>query len=150
MFQYKEDKKKLRAKVKLTALFKNAPLQKQRTLKHRNTQNGSKSTSHKSQITNHYLLFPKRSAEMWRQLRRQFFRFWLTSQKSPKSKDVFDIAGRVLSETALNKVDTCIHTYARGAWNAKFHPGLHEWVDVGTYGRMYVRSILSEPIFLDA
>ena len=33
----------------------------------------------------------------------QFFRFWLTSQKNPKSKDIFDIAGRVLPETAVKE-----------------------------------------------
>ena len=47
MFQCKEDKKNLRAKVKLTVLFKTKHL----TLKHRNTQNGSKSTNHKSRTT---------------------------------------------------------------------------------------------------
>ena len=43
----------LRAKLKLTALFNNmrpnTEVQKQRTLKHKNTQNGSKSPNHKSQ-----------------------------------------------------------------------------------------------------
>ena len=29
---------------------------------------------------------------------------WLTSQKNPKPKDVFDIAGRVLFETAVKGV----------------------------------------------
>ena len=47
-FQYKEVKKKLRAKVKLTVLFKNKATNHK---KHRNTQNGSKSTNHKSQTT---------------------------------------------------------------------------------------------------
>ena len=51
-FSKKLDKKKLQAHKKLTALFKNtrpnSGVQKQRALKHRNTQNGSKSTDHKS------------------------------------------------------------------------------------------------------
>ena len=38
-----------------------------------------------------------------RKLKRQASKFWLTSQKNPKSKDVFDIAGRVLSETAVKQ-----------------------------------------------
>ena len=49
MFQCKEVIKNLRAKVKLTVLFKNKA--KQLSLKHRNKQNGSKSTNHKSQTT---------------------------------------------------------------------------------------------------
>ena len=59
MFQCKKVKK-LRAKEKLTPLFKNTrpnfDVQKQQTLKHRNTQNGSKSTSHKSQTMNFFFL----------------------------------------------------------------------------------------------
>ena len=47
--------KKLRAKLRLTALVNNmrpnTEVQKQRTLKYKNTQNGSKSTNHKSQTT---------------------------------------------------------------------------------------------------
>ena len=43
----------LRAKVELTVFFKsmwpNTEVQKQQTFKHRNTQNGSKSTNNKSQ-----------------------------------------------------------------------------------------------------
>ena len=31
---------------------------------------------------------------------------------------------------------------------SKFHPSLHEWMDVHTVGRMYERTILSEPKFL--
>ena len=74
MFQCKKVKK-LRTKEKLTALFKNTrpnfEVQKQQTLKHRNTQNGSKSTNHKSQTMNFFFLTGA-------------FRFWLTSQKNPK------------------------------------------------------------------
>ena len=58
--------KKPRAKLKLTALFNNmrpnTEVQKQRTLKHKNTQNGSKSTNHKSQTTTFcFLRSPLRS-----------------------------------------------------------------------------------------
>ena len=36
---------------------------------------------------------------------------WLTSQKNPKSKDkLFDIAGRVLSETIINSEYTQLQT----------------------------------------
>ena len=44
-------------------------------------------------------LFSKRSVSKHRA-----FRFWSMSQKNPKSKDVFDITGRVLSETAVNNI----------------------------------------------
>ena len=44
-------------------------------------------------------LFPKRSVR-----KHWAFRFWLVSQKNLKSKDVFDITGRVFSETAVNNI----------------------------------------------
>ena len=44
-------------------------------------------------------LFPKRSVRKHRA-----FRFWLMSQKNLKSKDVFDITGRVFSKTAVNNI----------------------------------------------
>ena len=48
---------------------------------------------------------------MWKHVRaevpkqwtlKQAFRFWLMLQKNPKFKDVFDIAGHVLFETAVS------------------------------------------------
>ena len=50
----------------------NSEVQKQRTKKHTKW-----IEIHQSQITNHDLLFPKRSAK-----KRRFFRVWLTSQKN--------------------------------------------------------------------
>ena len=60
MFQCKEDKKNLRAKVKLTVLFKN----KASNLE---TQKNTKRIKiHQSQITNDDLLFPKRFAKTYK------------------------------------------------------------------------------------
>ena len=58
MFQCKEDKKNLRAKVKHTVLFKNkaSNLETQKLTK--------RIEIHQSQITNDDLLFPKRFAKM--------------------------------------------------------------------------------------
>ena len=58
MFQCKEVKKKLRAKVKLTAVFKNKASNLE-TQKHT-----KRIEIHQSQITNYDLLFPKRFAKM--------------------------------------------------------------------------------------
>ena len=60
---------KLRAKRPKAWKHANSEVQKQRTLKHRNTQNRSKYTNHKSQTMTFWtcwskLLFPKRSAKM--------------------------------------------------------------------------------------
>ena len=65
------------------------------------TQNGWKSTNHKQWLFEPvvvnfcFLRGPLR--------RHGAFRFWLTSQKNAKSWDVLDIAGRVLSETAVTE-----------------------------------------------
>ena len=45
------------------------------------------------------LLFPKTSAR-----RHWAFWFWSMSQKNTKSKDIFDITGLVISETAVNNI----------------------------------------------
>ena len=73
MFQCKEDKKNLRANVKLVVLFKN----KASNLE---TQKHTKLIEiHQSQITNDDLLFPKRFAKMSynarKRRKRRFFRF---------------------------------------------------------------------------
>ena len=60
MFQCKEDKKNLRAKVKLTVLFKNKASNLE-TQKHT-----KRIEIHQSQITNDDLLFPKRFAKMYK------------------------------------------------------------------------------------
>ena len=97
MLQYKEDKK-LRAQVKLSKT-------RDRTLKlesnePRNTQSrGSKPTKHKSQTMTVCLL---RGSLSVKGRKRQFFRFLIdVAGKRRKSKDVFDITGRLLSETAV-------------------------------------------------
>ena len=98
MFQHKEDKKKLRAKVKFTAFFKNMRPNAMNLETQKRT-NGSKSTNHKS-------LWPFVSSEVHKgvkERKHQFFRFCLTLQKNPKSKDVCDIAGRVLPETGVKE-----------------------------------------------
>ena len=65
LFQYKEDKKNLRAKVKLTVLFKNkASWGKASNLE---TQKHTKRIEiYQSQITDDDLLFPKRFAKMYK------------------------------------------------------------------------------------
>ena len=58
MFQHTEAKKNLRAKVKLTVLFRNKTTNLE-------TQKDTKRIEiHQSQITNHDLWFPKRFAKM--------------------------------------------------------------------------------------
>ena len=60
VFQCKEDKKNLRAKVKLTVPFKNKASNLE-TQKHT-----KRIEIHQSQITNDYLLFPKKFAKMYK------------------------------------------------------------------------------------
>ena len=67
MFQCKEDKKNLRAKVKLTVLFKNkaSNLETQKHTKRIEIQQSQ------LEITNDHLLFPKRFAKMYRREREE-------------------------------------------------------------------------------
>ena len=74
--------------MKFTVLFKNKEIKTQKHTKRIEIQ--------QSQITNHDFLFPKRIATIVKARKRRFFRFWLTSQKNSKFKDVFGIAGRML------------------------------------------------------
>ena len=89
--------KKNSTKANLTLLFKktrpNSEVMKSNEL--RNTQNRSKSTNHKSPNTT-FLFSLRRPVRCEGEIR-----IWLTSQKNPKANDVFDIAGQVLSETAV-------------------------------------------------
>ena len=90
MFQYKEDEKR-RAEVKLTVLFKkvqaNSEVQKQRTLKCT-----KQIEIHQSQIRGPLSCEGEKAP---------ILQILMTSQNNPKSKDVFDIAGRMLSETGV-------------------------------------------------
>ena len=62
--------------------------------------------TNRSKSTNHKSLWPFVSYVVHKgvKVRKcQFFRFWLTSQENPKSKDVFHTAGRVLPNTAVKE-----------------------------------------------
>ena len=53
---------------------------------------GTNPETHQSPITNQDVLFPKRSAKMWRRESADSSEFDFMSQKNPKSEDVFGIA----------------------------------------------------------
>ena len=103
MFQYKGDKKLRATEVKLTAFQKHeTELWSSKATNLETNKTEEVIEIHQSQITNLDLRFFRVRQDVMARKRR-FFRLWLTSQKNPKSKDAFDIADRVLSETDVSE-----------------------------------------------
>ena len=81
------------------AHFKNMRTLKFKSNEH--SQNGSESTNQKLQTMTFWTYWSKLLCSKESARKCGAFRFWLTLQKNPKSKDLFDITGRVLSEIAV-------------------------------------------------
>ena len=108
MFQCKEVKKILELTLNLWCFSKTKHL----TLRHRNTQNGWKSTQHKSQTTTFCFLRGSLRCKGEKAKNVPL----LQKHKNTKSKDVFCIASLVLSTNSCKSID-----HSNATWILKPH-----------------------------